>query len=105
MVTVENCISRCEMYADFIKRLEKGTMLDASHESFAGDPKSSLCELCDFLLGLGYDEDYLEDCASIVLESPHRSRYDIGWDITSLVTIREGIRRFGFLKGYSYEDR
>jgi Sulfotransferase family len=100
MTTVEDYISRCEMNADLKKRLEKGKMLDVCHESFIGDPKSSLRELCDFL-GLGYDEDYLAACASIVFESPHRSRYDIEWDAASLTAVREGIERFDFLKGYS----
>lgn len=100
MTTVEDYISRCEMNADLKKRLEKGKMLDVRHESFIGDPKSSLRELCDFL-GLGYDEDYLDACASIVFEFPHRSRYDIEWDAASLTAVREGIERFDFLKGYS----
>ena len=104
MATVEDYISRCEMNAGLKKRLEKGKMLDIRHESFIRDPKSSLRELCH-LLDLGHEEDYLEDCASIVFESPHRSRYDIEWDTASLAAVREGIERFDFLKGYSYEDR
>lgn len=68
MASVEDYISRCEMNARRIKRLEKGTLLGTNHETFVGDPKSSLRELCDFL-GLGYNEDYLEDCASIMLKS------------------------------------
>jgi hypothetical protein len=103
MTTVEDYIARCEVNADLKKRLEKGKMLDVRHESFIGAPKSSLRELCDFL-GLGYDEAYLEDCANIVFESPHRSRYDIEWDAASLAALREGIQRFDFLKGYSYDE-
>jgi hypothetical protein len=40
-----------------------------------------------------------------MFESPHRSRHDIEWDAASLATVRNGIERFYFLKGYSYEDR
>jgi hypothetical protein len=104
MTTLEDYISRYEMNAGLIKRLEKGTMLDIKREAFVGDLKSSLRKICGFL-GLGYDEDYLEDCASIVLKSPHRSRYDIKWDTTSLAAMREGICRVDFLKSYSFEDR
>ena len=55
----------------------------------------TLRELCDFL-GLGYDEDYLEACASIMFESSHRGRHDIEWDATSLATMRDGTESFNF---------
>ena len=67
------------------------------------DPKSVLCELCGFL-GLGYEDDYLEDCASIVFKSPHKSRYEVEWDDETLDAVGAGIRRVSFLEGYSYED-
>jgi hypothetical protein len=101
---IEDYFSRCETNADLKKRLKNETVLDVRHESFVDNPKSSLCELCGFL-GIGYDTAYLEDCASIVFKSPHKSRYDIEWDAASLAAVRDGIRRFDFLKGYSYEGR
>jgi hypothetical protein len=58
-------------------------------------PERTLRELCHFL-GLGYDEDYLEACASIMFEFSHRSRHDIEWDAASLATVRDGIERFNF---------
>ena len=101
--TVEDYFSRCEMNANLKERLEKGVVLDVRHESFVEDPKSMLRELCSFV-GLGYDKDYLEGCASIVFSSSHKSRYDIEWDTAALAAVRTGISRYGFLKGYSYEE-
>lgn len=101
--TVEDYLSRCEMNASLKERLGDGAVLDVRHESFIKDPKSSLRELCGFL-ELGYDKNYLEDCASIVFGSPRRSRHDVEWDDVSLVAVRDGIGRFGFLRGYSYEE-
>jgi hypothetical protein len=99
---IEDYFSRCETNADLKKQLENETVLDVRHESFVDNPKSSLRELCRFL-GIGYDKAYLEGCASIVFKSPHKSRYDIEWDAASLAAVRNGIRKFDFLKGYSYE--
>jgi hypothetical protein len=101
--TVEDYFSRCEMNANLKERMEKGVVLDVRHESFVENPKAMLRELCSFV-GLGYDKDYLEGCASIVFSSSHKSRYDIEWDTSTLATVRTGISRFGFLKGYSYEE-
>ncbi len=101
--TVEDYLSRCEMNAGLKERLGNGAVLDVRHESFVEDPKSLLRELCGFL-GLGYDEGYLEDCASIVFGSPRRSRHDVEWDDASLAAVCAGIGRFDFLRGYSYEE-
>jgi hypothetical protein len=100
---VEDYFSRCEMNANLKERLERGVVLDVRHESFVEDPKSKLRELCSFV-GLGYEKDYLEGCASIVFSSSHKSRYDIEWDTAALAAVRTGISRYGFLKGYSYEE-
>jgi hypothetical protein len=59
-------------------------------------PERTLRELCHFLGLVGYDEDYLEACASIMFEFSHRSRHDIEWDAASLATVRDGIERFNF---------
>jgi hypothetical protein len=101
---IQDYFSRCETNADLKKQLENETVLDVRHESFVDNPKSSLRELCGYL-GIGHDKVYLEDCADIVFKSPHKSRYDIEWDAASLAAVRDGIRRFDFLKGYSYEGR
>jgi Sulfotransferase family len=101
---VEDYFYRCETNAGLKERLGDTAVLDVRQESFVASPERTLRELCDFL-GLGYDEDYLEGCASIVFESPHRSRHRIEWDSSSLATVRDGVERFDFLKGYSYEDR
>ena len=101
---VEDYFYRCETNAGLKARLGDTAVLDVRQESFVASPERTLCELCDFL-GLRYAEDYLEACASIVFESPHRSRPDIWWDAATLATVHDGIERFDFLKGYSYEDR
>jgi hypothetical protein len=101
--TVEDYFSRCEMNANLKERLENGAVFDVRHESFVEDPKFLLRELCGFL-GLGYDQDYLEDCASVVFTSSHKSRYEIEWNAETLAAVQAGICRFDFLTGYSYED-
>jgi hypothetical protein len=99
---VEDYLARCKRNARLKERLGSGAVFDLRHESFVEDPWCSLRELCGFL-DLGYDEDYLEACASVVFQSQHKSRYEIEWDAASLAAVRAGIRKFDFLEGYSYE--
>ncbi len=95
--------NHCEKNANLKELLGKGAVIDVYHEALMEDPKAVLRELCDFL-NLGYEEDYLEDCASIVFKSPHKSRYEVEWDDEMLDAVRAGISRFDFLEGYSFED-
>ena len=100
---IRRYFERCESNAKLKGLLGNGKVIDVRHELLLEDPKLVLRTLCGFL-GLGYDEDYLEDCASIVFKSPHKSRYEGEWNDEMLDAVRAGIRRFDFLKGYSYED-
>lgn len=101
--SVDNYLLRCETNARLKQRLGEGGILDVYHESVIDDPKASLRALCGFL-DLEAGEDYLEDCASIVFDSPNKSRHAIEWDEGSLSAVRAATARFRFLKGYSYDD-
>lgn len=101
--TAGDYLERCEMNAKLKERLGDEAVLDVHHESFVENPKSSLGGLCDFV-GLGYDEGYLEDCASIVFASPRKSRHAVEWDDATSAAVRTGIERFDFLRDYSYEE-
>ncbi len=72
---------------------------------FIGYPRSShsLKELCHFL-GMDASDDYLKDCASIVFKSPHKSRYDTQWGRELIDIVKNRMKKFHFLEGYSYED-
>ncbi len=100
---IENYFSRCEANAGLKERLGDEAVIDVYHESLIEDTKSLLRELCGFLR-LGYENDYLNDCASIVFKSANKSRYGVEWDDGTLAAVRDGINRFDFLEGYSYED-
>jgi len=78
-------------------------VFDLRHEALIDAPEELLGALCNFL-GLERIEDYLEDCASLVFDSPRKTRYDVEWDAGTITAVQEGIDRNEFLRGYSYED-
>ncbi|MET0144035.1 MAG: sulfotransferase, partial [Ilumatobacteraceae bacterium] len=59
------------------------------HDDLVADPTGTLADLCGFL-GLSTPPDYLTDCASIVYESPNRSRTTLGWspELVARIAIR-----------------
>jgi sulfotransferase family protein len=87
-----------------LKNTLKATQLfDVRLESFIGDPKPHLDQLCSFL-GVKAEERYLQDCAGIVFKSPKKSRFDIQWDHESVCKVSERMKEFSFLTGYAYDD-
>lgn len=77
--------------------------LEIRHQSLIADPKATLEKLC-FFFDLHADQNYLEDCASIILNSPHQTRYTVTWNDELIKQVSTQMERFDFLQGYSYQD-
>jgi len=86
---VEYYFSLCATVVSIKKHVESTDIFEFRHESFIVEPKDYLKKLCQFL-GVEPSENYLNDCASIVYKSPHKSRYDIAWDIELINTVKDG---------------
>jgi hypothetical protein len=78
-------------------------MLDIRQEDFLQNPKGHLLTICEFL-GLEPEEVYLEDCASIVYKSPHRSRHKVSWEPDLIAEVAHRMTDFHFLERYSFES-
>lgn len=101
--SLEHYFSLCRRVESIKKQFAVGELFELRHESFIDNPQVVLKELCRFL-GQDAADDYLNDCASIVYKSPHRSRYDTQWDHALIGTVEDKIAEFPFLKGYSFES-
>jgi hypothetical protein len=99
---IEDYLSLCAINSDIRDRVGGDSVFDLRHEAFVEGPKKLLGDLCGFL-GLERREGYLEDCASLVFDSPRKTRYDIEWNSGEIAVVQEGIDHYEFLKGYSYE--
>ncbi|ODS34824.1 MAG: hypothetical protein SCARUB_00084 [Candidatus Scalindua rubra] len=87
---------------DIKKQTQEEYFFNLRHEPFIESPENYLKELCHFL-GVDAPSDYLNDCASIVFKSPHKSRNDIKWSQELIDLVKKRMGEFPFLHGYSYE--
>lgn len=85
-----------------MERVEDTDIFELRYESFLVNPQDYLKRLCQFL-GVKPFVEYLNDCANIVFKTPHKSRYDIQWDNELINMVKNKIKEFPFLNGYSYE--
>jgi hypothetical protein len=100
--SIELYFSLCQTVADVKREVSRACFFELRLESFIDNPTTYLRELCRFL-GTDASPEYLDDCASIVFKSPHRSRYEVQWDGESINVVEKRIDQFPFLQGYCYE--
>ena len=72
------------------------------HEALIADPQDELARLCEFV-GVEPGPGYLDACAAIVYESPHRTRDRVEWSEADRRAVDEIIARHAFLRGYSFD--
>lgn len=98
---IEDYLSMCATNSKIREWVEGDSVFDLRHEALVEAPEELLGDLCGFL-GLERKEDYLEDCASLVFDTPRKTRYDVEWDASTIAAVQEGVDRHEFLRGYSY---
>ncbi|GAB4190153.1 MAG: hypothetical protein Fur006_31980 [Coleofasciculaceae cyanobacterium] len=93
----------CKAVTELKTRIDKDKILEITNESFIANPKHFLKQTCDFL-SIHAPDDYLEDCASIVYDKPHKSRFNIQWNSDLIDLVRKRIiDKYPFLTHYSYQ--
>jgi hypothetical protein len=95
-------LADCQSLVTIRERIGSTRLHDLRHEDLIADPRARLAELCRFL-DLSVPDGYLDACAGILFASPSRSRDNVDWSADRIQRVREGIERFDFLAGYSYD--
>jgi len=73
--------------------------IDIRHEDLIADPTAELDRLCRFV-GVEPSPDYLAACASIVFDSPRRSRDEVTWTPALIERLAAGLEGVPVLGGY-----
>ncbi|MGH9016529.1 MAG: sulfotransferase [Acidimicrobiales bacterium] len=102
-VTIDWYERRCQAAAQSSMRLDPDELCVVPYEAFADDPRLWLSRLCSFV-GVGVEESYLRDCASIVQASTSRRRHSIRWEAGERRRVDDLIERHDFLRRYSFEE-
>jgi hypothetical protein len=76
--------------------------LDLRLENFIDTPQDCIAAMCRFV-GVEASDQYLRDCASIVFDSPNRSRHDAPWTRDLIESVQQRIGGYDFLSGYTFE--
>ena len=95
--------SLCETVMRLKEHVDSRTIIDLSHEEFVADPSASLRTLCRFF-GLEPSDEYLDACAEIVYDTPHKSRYEESWEQRLRQKVQRRMDEIPYLRHYGFED-
>jgi hypothetical protein len=76
---------------------------DLRHEDLIADPRAAVAGLCTFL-GIEPHPDYLDACAGIIYQTPHRSRFDREWSPELIGAVARRSAAYDFFSGYVYDE-
>jgi hypothetical protein len=99
----ERYFTNCESIVDLTERIGPDGLLRLRHEDVITDPRTTLRGACQFL-GVVATDEYLDACASILFDSPSRSRAKVTWTPEMRAMVEARIAEFDFLAGYRYDE-
>jgi len=105
-LTLSQCVDYFFFFADanleIKKWLDNAEVYELRHEQVIEDPHTNLSALCEFL-NVDHTHEYLNDCASIVFDKPRKTRHSVNWTSELVDSVTDGMSKFDFLAGYSFE--
>jgi hypothetical protein len=99
----EHYFASCKMLLGLHDQMDASELLLIRYEDFVNQPEEKLAEICNFL-GLEATPEYLKACASILNNSPERSRRLVTWETDWVEDVKNRSAQYDFLAGYSFED-
>lgn len=101
--TIDRYFNVCESVIEVKEMASKVNVFELRQEDFIKDPKTQLSKLC-LWLGVESSSNYLDACASVVFESPNKSRHKVEWNEALKQQVQTKIDTFPFLEGYTFES-
>ena len=101
--TIDYYFSLCENISTIKTVVNPENILDIRQEMLIKNPQKTLSKVGDFF-GLETSKEYLQDCASIIFQSPRKTRMTIDWKSEDIDIVAEKMANYSFLKDYSFEE-
>ena len=100
---VDDYEALCQGIAQMQRGVVAANWRHVVYERFTADAEAEIRGLCQFL-GLNPEPGYVAASASIVYDSPNKSRRSVAWTDRQLERVAGLTRRFSFLESYAEES-
>ena len=91
-----------ESVVQYKKHIPEQDIIGIYNEDIIKEPVINLKRLCHFL-DVDAEDNYLQDCKSIVFPSPTNIRYKAPWTPELIKEVADRIKAFPFLANYTFE--
>ena len=91
-----------QINSNFMTHLEDSIHLIHSSQLIK-EPKKTLVGVCEFL-HVNCDDQYFEDCSSIIYKEGTKTRHDVVWTDEQKQLVKEELQKYPSLKGYNFEN-
>ncbi|MBC6413920.1 MAG: sulfotransferase [Chromatiales bacterium] len=89
----------CERNQKILEQIDSNDVFICRNEDLIANPKLQITRLCDFLK-VSASADYINTCASCVVNKPTNSRLKIDWSDQHKQKINSLIKKYDFLSSY-----
>jgi len=100
-VAAEDFLTLCEANQRARAAIPESAWKDVRLEQLIERPAGVLREICAFL-GTTPDGTYLDRCAKLVFQAPHKSRHDADWPESLVADLTGRLRAFAWFDGYRF---
>jgi hypothetical protein len=97
---INNYFVRCTALQRIEDEFGSQSICHVFHEDLVVEPARQLARICQFL-GVSHDDDYLQDCASIVKSAPNESRWSLDWGDEHKSRVLEVMAAHSWLERYA----
>ncbi len=97
----QNYFELWEAITEIEKHIAQTHLFRAEHEFLISNPEGFMQALCGFV-GLPPHEDYVKACASIIFQSPNKTRELVEWPADLKSMVEQKIQKFAPLRAYTY---
>ena len=99
---IRKYFSLVQINSKLLTRLEGSIhLIHSSH--LIKEPRKTLLGVCGFL-NLNCDDQYIEDCSSIIYKEGTKTRHSVVWTDEQKILVKENLQKFPSLKDYNFEN-
>ena len=100
-LSIKDIAELCENNQKILEQIDSSDVFICKNEDLIANPKLQITKLCDFLK-VSASADYINACASRVINKPTNSRFKIDWSDQHKEKINSLIKKYDFLYSYDF---
>lgn len=102
--SIDNLIETYDVIMKVVIRIKNNyPIYEVRNDNIIHNKEKEIINLCKFL-GVNPFDSYVKACSDIIYDNPNKSRFSIKWKSEQKNKVNKIIKKYGFLKGYKFNE-